>query len=243
MLPVVKASRKALLSDCKLSERSCAALSSVLSSQSSSLRDLDLSHNDLQDSGVKNLCAGLQSPLCELETLRLSGCKLSERSCAALSSVLSSQSSRLRELDLSHNDLQDSGVKNLCAGLESPLCELETLRLSRCLVTNKGCASLISALFSNPSHLRELDLSFNHPGDSGVKMLSLLLEDPLYRLETLRTDHCGEKWLTPGVRKYACELTLDPNTAHRRLKLSDCNREEETTSCPVVMSLVSGDIT
>nr|XP_033934003.1 NLR family CARD domain-containing protein 3-like [Pseudochaenichthys georgianus] len=155
----------------------------------------------------------------------LSGCNLSERSCEALSSVLSSQSSSLRELDLSNNDLQDSGVKKLCAGLQSPHCELETLSLSGCLVTKEGCASLTSALVSNPSHLRELDLSYNHPGDSGLKLLSFLLKDPKCRLETLRTDHCGEHRFTPGVRKYACELTLDTNTAHRKLKLSDNNRE------------------
>ncbi|XP_054876808.1 NACHT, LRR and PYD domains-containing protein 3-like [Poeciliopsis prolifica] len=100
LLPVVKASNKALLSVCNLSERSCEALSSVLSSQSSSLRELDLSNNNLQDSGVKLLSAGLKSPNCNLETLRLSDCNLSERSCEALSSVLSSQSSSLRELDL-----------------------------------------------------------------------------------------------------------------------------------------------
>ncbi|XP_053189428.1 NLR family CARD domain-containing protein 3-like [Scomber japonicus] len=125
LLPVVKASNKALLTDCNLSERSCAALSSVLSSQSSSLRDLDLSNNDLQDSGVKQLSAGLESPHCTLETLRLTDCNLSERSCAALSSVLSSQSSSLRDLDLSNNNLQDSGVKQLSAGLESRNCTLE----------------------------------------------------------------------------------------------------------------------
>ncbi|XP_010774835.1 sodium/potassium/calcium exchanger 4 [Notothenia coriiceps] len=116
------------LTGCNLSERSCAALSSVLSFPSSSLRDLDLSNNDLPDSGVKLLSAGLESPHCTLETLRLTGCNLSERSCAALSSVLSSQSSSLRELDLSNNDLRDSGVKLLSAGLESPHCELKTLR-------------------------------------------------------------------------------------------------------------------
>ncbi|XP_073322011.1 protein NLRC3-like [Pagrus major] len=128
LLPVVKASNKALLSGCNLSERSCEALSSVLSSQSSSLRHLDLSNNDLQDSGVKPLSVGLKSPHCKLETLRLSGCNLSERSCEALSSVLSSQSSSLRHLDLNNNDLQDSGVKPLSVGLKSPHCKLETLR-------------------------------------------------------------------------------------------------------------------
>uniref|UniRef100_A0AAQ4PL63 B30.2/SPRY domain-containing protein n=1 Tax=Gasterosteus aculeatus aculeatus TaxID=481459 RepID=A0AAQ4PL63_GASAC len=71
LLPVVKASNKALLSGCNLSERSCEALSSVLSSQSSRLRDLDLSNNHLQDSGVKLLSAALESPHCQLETLRV----------------------------------------------------------------------------------------------------------------------------------------------------------------------------
>uniref|UniRef100_I3JK44 NACHT domain-containing protein n=1 Tax=Oreochromis niloticus TaxID=8128 RepID=I3JK44_ORENI len=70
LLPVVKASNKALLSGCNLSERSCDALSSVLNSQSSSLKELDLSNNDLRDSGVKLLSAALQSPRCTLETLR-----------------------------------------------------------------------------------------------------------------------------------------------------------------------------
>uniref|UniRef100_UPI003AAB8298 NLR family CARD domain-containing protein 3-like isoform X1 n=1 Tax=Centroberyx gerrardi TaxID=166262 RepID=UPI003AAB8298 len=221
LLPVVQASTTALLNQCELSNQCCEVLASVLSSQSSGLRELDLSHNDLQDSGVKLLSAGLESPHCRLETLRLSVCQLSERSCEALASVLSSQSSSLRELDLSNNDLQDSGVKLLSAGLESPHCRLETLRLSGCLLTEEGCASLASALSSNPSHLRELDLSYNHPGDSGGKLLSAGLE----HLKTLSVDHYGVQMLKPGLRKYACELTLDPNTAHRKLSLSEDNRK------------------
>ncbi|XP_028995967.1 NLR family CARD domain-containing protein 3-like [Betta splendens] len=155
----------------------------------------------------------------------LKRCGLSERSCEALSSVLSSQSSSLRELDLSNNDLQDSGVKLLSDGLKSPHCQLETLRLSGCLVTEEGCASLVSALSSNPSHLRELDLSYNHPGDLGEKLLFAGLEDPHWRLDTLRVKPGGVRWLTPGLRKYFCQLTIDTNTVNRELQLFDNNRK------------------
>ncbi|XP_029602054.1 stonustoxin subunit beta-like, partial [Salmo trutta] len=156
-----------------------------------------------------------------------------KKGCASLVSALKSNPSHLRELDLSNNDLKDSGVKLLSAGLEDPHCKLETLRLSGCLVTEEGCASLVSALRSNPSHLRELDLSYNHPGDSGVRLLSAGLEDPHCRLEKLNVEHGGENRMNPGLRKYVCDLTLDLNTVNRLLSLSEenrkvtCRREEQ----------------
>ncbi|XP_065326461.1 NACHT, LRR and PYD domains-containing protein 3-like [Pelmatolapia mariae] len=224
------------LSRCFLSERSCEALSSVLSSKSSTLRELDLNNNNLQDTGVKHLSAALQSPYCILKTLRLGVCNLSERSCEFLSSVLISQSSSLTELDLSDNDLKDSGMKLLSTALESPHCALESLSLSRCLIAEEGCTSLASALSSNPSHLRELDLSYNHPGDLGMKLLSAGLKDPCWRLDTLRVEPAGVRWLRPGLRKYSCQLTIDTNTVHTNLQLSNNNRKvtrvEEVQSYP-----------
>jgi len=59
-------------------------------------------------------------------------------------------------------------------------------RLSYCGVTDVGCSGLASALRSNPSRLRELDLSGNKLGDSGVNALSDILKDPLCKLEILR---------------------------------------------------------
>ncbi|XP_068424424.1 protein NLRC3-like, partial [Clinocottus analis] len=217
LLPVVKASNKAVLSGCNLSKRSCGALSSVLSSQSSSLKQLNLSNNNLQDSGVKLLSAGLESPHCTLETLRLSWCEITEEGCSSLGSALKSNPSSLRELDLSSNKLQDSGVKLLSGFLESPHCRLETLRLSWCEITEEGCSSLGSALKSNPSSLRKLDLSVNKLQDSGVKLLSAGLESPHCTLETLRLSWC--EITEEGCSSLGSALKSNPSSL-RELDLS-----------------------
>ncbi|XP_058628736.1 NACHT, LRR and PYD domains-containing protein 12-like isoform X2 [Onychostoma macrolepis] len=213
------------LCGCHLTAQSCESLSSDLQSSNSVMRELDLSNNDLQDPGVRLLSDGLKGPNSKLEILRFSICNLTAQSCGSLSSVLQSSNSVLKDLDLSNNDLQDSGVTLLSEGLKSPNSKLEILRLSGCMVTEKGCHYVSLALTSNPSHLRELDLSYNHPGDSGVKLLSEKLKDPNCSLNKLNVDHGGESRITAGLKKYACFLTLDPNTANKRLILSEENRE------------------
>ncbi|XP_062393359.1 NACHT, LRR and PYD domains-containing protein 12-like [Sardina pilchardus] len=284
LIPAVRCCRKARLAECKLSEKSCGIVAAVLQSPNS-LIELDLSHNDLGDSGVQLLSKGLSSPNAKLQTLRLSkcgisdegyvclalalmlnpscvneldvsnnhpgesaqkllsatledphrkvealkfaDCKLTNKSCEIVTSVLQSPNSLL-QLDLSHIDLGDSGVQLLSKGLSSFNCKIHTLRLSDCLISENGCGFLASALTSNPSHLRELDLSYNCLGESGLKLLSARLDDPVCKLEILKTDpalaHALDR-ARPGLLRYACDLTLDPNTAHRELSLSEGNRK------------------
>ncbi|XP_051726849.1 uncharacterized protein LOC127500029 isoform X40 [Ctenopharyngodon idella] len=174
---VIKTSKRALLNDCNLTDKSCSALATVLGSDTN-LKELNMNNNNLQDSGVALLCTGLKSVKCKLETLWLNKCDLTKESCSALASVLSSDSSSLKDLELSNNNLQDSGVKLLCDGLKNNR-KLEKIRLSDCGITEEGYKALASALRSNPlSHLIELDLTGNDPGQSGVKELSNLLQDP-----------------------------------------------------------------
>nr|XP_021325103.1 uncharacterized protein si:ch211-11p18.6 isoform X8 [Danio rerio] len=172
-----------ILHNCGLTKESCSALASALSSDTS-LKELDLCNNNLQDSGVKKLQSELQNTNWRLKKLRLSKCDLTEESCSALASVLTSDSSSLKDLDLSNNNLQDSGVKLLSDGLKDS--KLEKLSLSDCSISEEGYKALASALRSNPSHLIELDLRGNDPGQSGVKELIELLQDPLCTLKTLR---------------------------------------------------------
>ncbi|XP_014826613.1 PREDICTED: NACHT, LRR and PYD domains-containing protein 3-like, partial [Poecilia mexicana] len=209
------------LSTDKLSPAQWSALVFILLSSGKDLDEFDLKKYSASEEALLRLLPVVKAA----KKAVLSGCNLSARSCEALSSVLSSQSSSLRELDLSNNDLEDSGIKQLCHGLESPCCKLETLSLSGCLVSEEGCSSLASALISNPSHLRELDLSYNHPGESGLKLLSVSQKRPDCRLDTIRAEPGSVQWLKPNFRKYFCELTLDPNTAHKFLKLSENNRK------------------
>ncbi|XP_058644181.1 NLR family CARD domain-containing protein 3-like [Onychostoma macrolepis] len=211
-------------SEKKLSPAHCSTIAYMLQMSEEVLDELDLKKYNTSDEGRRRLIPAVIS----CRKALLAGCNLAVQSFDIVLSALQSSINVLRELDLSNNDLQDSGVKLLSDGLMSPNCQLEILRLSGCMVTEEGCGYLSSALCSNPSHLRELDLSYNHPGPSGVHLLKHRLEDPNCSLQILNLDHGGHFRIKPALRKYACDLTLDPNTAHTQLVLSEENKK---TTC------------
>uniref|UniRef100_A0A3P9D528 B30.2/SPRY domain-containing protein n=1 Tax=Maylandia zebra TaxID=106582 RepID=A0A3P9D528_9CICH len=200
--------RSGSLSTDKLSPAQWSALVFILLSSEKDLDVFDLKKYSASEEALMRLLPVVKAS----NKAILSGCFLSKRSCEALSSILSSQSCSLRELDLSNNNLQDSGVN------------LRPDYLSGCLITEEGCTSLASALSSNPSHLRELDLSYNYPGDSIVKLLAA---------DDGSITAAGLCLFSPSD---SCQLTIDTNTVHTKLRLFDNNRKvarvEEIQSYP-----------
>ncbi|XP_030015352.1 NLR family CARD domain-containing protein 3-like isoform X2 [Sphaeramia orbicularis] len=184
LIPAVRNYRKAELSNCGLSDTHCEVVASALKSNPSHLRLLDLSENNLQDSGVK-LASGLESPNCRLETLWMRRCSLSEISCSSLASALKSNPSHLIKLSLGGNELKDSSLKELCGFLQSPDCKLQSLWLWDCSLSKISCSYLAAALKSNPSHLIELNLSLNNLMYSDVKELEDLVRSPHCKLKKL----------------------------------------------------------
>ncbi|XP_062294145.1 NACHT, LRR and PYD domains-containing protein 12-like isoform X4 [Scomber scombrus] len=263
LIPAVRNCRKARLPRCYLTKTHYGVLASALKANPH-LTDLDLSYNYLNDSDMKLLCAGLESPNCKLETLRLYRCSLSETSCVSLASALKSNPSHLRELDLSNNKLKDSDVKLLSDLKESQDCRLETLRLEDCS-TSETCASLVSALKSNPSHLRELDLRYNELQDSDVELLSDLLKSPDCTLEGLILSHCNlsetscaslvsalksnpshlrhldlsKNKLQDSDVELLCDLLKSPDCRLKDLRLRDCSLPE--TSCASLVSALKSN--
>uniref|UniRef100_A0A673G5A3 NACHT domain-containing protein n=1 Tax=Sinocyclocheilus rhinocerous TaxID=307959 RepID=A0A673G5A3_9TELE len=221
------------LTGCNLTDRHCEIVASALQS-SNSLRELDLSNNHLQHSGVELLSSGLKSPNCQLNKLRLASCNLSDQCCEIVASALQSSNS-LRELDLSNNDLQDSRVEHLCAGLKSPNCQLNILRfvfhigsdfniysfmcfciyhffhkilgcnlhihvlcrhlliknMRQCIKCSQTsissyCCKTVTFVLQSSNSLRELDLSNNHLQHSGVELFCAGLKSSNCQLNTLR---------------------------------------------------------
>ncbi|KAA0721714.1 Protein NLRC3 [Triplophysa tibetana] len=166
-------------SEKKLSAAHCSAIAYMLQMSEEVIDEFDLKKYNTTQEGRRRLIPAVNNCTRAL----LADCNISDQLCKIIASALESSNS-LKELDLSNNDLQDSGVKLISDALKNTNCHLQILRLSGCMVTDEGCCYLASALSSNPSHLRELDLSYNHPQHPTLQLLAYQ-DDPNYTLNKL----------------------------------------------------------
>ncbi|XP_016109681.1 NACHT, LRR and PYD domains-containing protein 12-like isoform X2 [Sinocyclocheilus grahami] len=211
-------------------------------------KSINLFHclNELND---RSLEQEVQTYLSRTGVSRLSGVKLSPAQWSALVFVLLNSEEELDEFKLNKYDRSEECLLRLLPVFKAS----RKIDLSGCDITQKGCTALISALRSNPSHLTELDLSYNKPGESGVKLLSALLEDPHCKLQKLQLCDCsiGEEGcaaLSSALRSNPSHLTeLDlsynkpgdsgvkllsalleePHCKLQKLQLCDCSIGEE----------------
>uniref|UniRef100_A0A8C8S2H6 Uncharacterized protein n=1 Tax=Pelusios castaneus TaxID=367368 RepID=A0A8C8S2H6_9SAUR len=146
-------------------------LSSVLHINQT-LKELDLSYNDLGSPGVEDLCKGLKHP-------------------KYLSPTCSNQT--LVELELKWNRLGDSGVKLLCEGLKCQYSRLQKLVLWACELT-ADCCGVLSSVLSTRKSLAEVNLNLNELGDSGLRWLCTGLKHPDCKLQKLGC------WLVCGAK-------------------------------------------
>uniref|UniRef100_A0A673K4M3 NACHT LRR and PYD domain-containing protein n=1 Tax=Sinocyclocheilus rhinocerous TaxID=307959 RepID=A0A673K4M3_9TELE len=228
LLPVVKESRSVQLCDCDITDEGCAALASALRSDSSQLRELNLSEIKLGDSGVKQLSAGLENLHCKLEILWLRNCGVTDKGCAALASALSLNPSHLRKLDLSMNELGNSGVNLLSAGLENPHCKLlKQWFPNLVLEAPQHCIFCMSPFSDTPVSGLGAGLSKLGPGGlsgcgiakQGCEFLaSALKSNPSH----LRDLHLSDNKLgNSGVEQLSAALK-NPHCKLQKLKLSNC---------------------
>uniref|UniRef100_A0A8C2FYY3 NACHT domain-containing protein n=1 Tax=Cyprinus carpio TaxID=7962 RepID=A0A8C2FYY3_CYPCA len=217
---VIKTTKRAFLNNCDLTDRSCSALATVLGSDTN-LKELNMNNNNLQDSGVKLLCTGLENVNCELEILRLSDCSITEEGYKALASALRSNPSHLKELDLTGNDPGQSGVKELNDLLQDPNCQLNTLRFLG-PAADEACQYVKGIVGKNPLLLRELNLSERELGDTRVNQISALLQDKHCTLHTLMLRDCG---LTEESCS-ALATVLRSNSSLKELDMSNNNLQD-----------------
>uniref|UniRef100_A0A8B9HAR8 Uncharacterized protein n=1 Tax=Astyanax mexicanus TaxID=7994 RepID=A0A8B9HAR8_ASTMX len=192
-------------------KKACSSITNVLGTNALLLSELHLSGKIHGDSEMNDLSALLQDLHCRPKKIKLNNCSIKWKGCAALASALCLNHLHLKYLYLSENKIGHHGVLKLCPLLTCS--NLQILDLSFCSVTEDGYTSLAKALKS--SHLTDLDLRGNDPGESGVKALTVLLNDRDCKLKVLKL------LVTPAAEEAFAFLTKALNTNPLLLKELD----------------------
>ncbi|KAJ8001840.1 hypothetical protein DPEC_G00173590 [Dallia pectoralis] len=170
---------------CQLTEECCKHMADCLVDVTS-LRELNLSNNNLKDTGIKRLGEAFGHLNCRLVKLNLA--------CNVYGSCrwppIGFNPIFLKHLDISRNCFEDGNL-NAVLFLEIIPYSLEVLRLTDCKLTEQCCRNMTNTFWNHFTNLKELDLSGNQLGDACVQTLCKALTSGTCRLERLFLACCG----------------------------------------------------
>ncbi|CAH1233903.1 NLRC4 [Branchiostoma lanceolatum] len=138
------------------------------------LRELDISCNEIGDTGLESLTAILPI-FTAMQVLDLRWIGISPTGMRTMVPALR-QLTRLIKLDISYNDIGDPGLEFLAAILHH-LTAMKVLVLNKTGISDRGISSLIKAL-PHLVQLQVLNVSDNNIGDSGIVSLVQTLCQP-----------------------------------------------------------------
>uniref|UniRef100_A0A6Q2YR79 NACHT domain-containing protein n=1 Tax=Esox lucius TaxID=8010 RepID=A0A6Q2YR79_ESOLU len=163
---------------CQLTEKCCQHIAKNLVNVTS-LRDLNLSNNNLKDEGVRKLCQVFALPNCQLQKLNLNvSSDEATLGCCQHPGVASS----LLMLRPTFNTVYNEKLYDRT----DPFSLSCVFSLASCGFMDEGCYWLAQGFVFNSTCLKELDISRNHLSDSDLSAFFLFLQTADFPLETLR---------------------------------------------------------
>jgi hypothetical protein len=156
-------------------------LDTFLRNHKSTVRNLQLSNNNLTDVSSASLARIIQSPLRQLD---LSNNQIRSKGLAKLKIPLMREDCNLKVLNLSNNRLGSAGGSHLLSIIQHNT-SITTLNLAHNQLGKRGLKAILPGLLKN-KHIRNLDLSHNGIGDSGALLFAPVLDPEVSESRVVR---------------------------------------------------------
>ena len=181
----------------------------------STIETLELSLNLISDEGAMTLASSIKTCI-GLNTLDLSCNRIGDEGALAVFNAMKDNKS-FKLLNLSFNDITEHGADVILQGKHNTI--IDTLSLRG--IGNDEAESIALYLLKQRSQralLHTLDISSNHIGDNGIKVLANVFKDcnNLHKLD-IHSNHIGAdgaKYLADGIKNCSMLHTLGISSNH-----------------------------
>ena len=171
---------------CGLTEREADEVADILA-EKTSLKELDLSWNELKTEGVNVVIKAL-STTTSLKVLKISNCNITDKAANVIATNLAKHHA-LTELDISHNEFTTAGVALVAKNLKV-LSNLKVLKISNCTI-DEGSSNEIAVAISNSCSLSRFELYHSHFTAIGARLFCQKISNRIYTLQTLKLVNCN----------------------------------------------------